>query len=102
MNRALIAIALLALTSCAGSPVIVAQASDCAQLLPASWRQPVAPPDMPEGSTVGEWIAFGDQAIGKLDMANGRTADAIGIVERCEARSKAAVKKSRSRFLGIF
>jgi hypothetical protein len=33
-------------------------------------------------------------------MANGRTKDAIGIVERCEARDAKAVRKSTRRFLG--
>lgn len=57
---------------------------------------------MPDGGTVGEWIAFADAQTGQLDKANGRTADAIGIVERCEARDAAAVKRARPKFLGIF
>jgi hypothetical protein len=58
---------------------------------------------LPAGETVGDWIAFGDAQTGQLDKANGRTADAIGIVERCEARDRDAVAKAkRKRFLGIF
>ena len=35
------------------------------------------------------------QQTGRLDVANGRTRDAIEIVERCEARDAAAVQKAR-------
>ena len=57
---------------------------------------------MPDGSTVGDWIAFGDAQTGRLDVANGRQADTLAIIGRCEARDRHAVKKSRSKFLGIF
>jgi hypothetical protein len=49
---------------------------------------------------VGDWIAFGDAQTAKLDQANSRTKDAIGIVERCEARDAAAVKRASRGFLG--
>ena len=55
---------------------------------------------MPDGDTVGEWISFADAQTGKLDMANGRTRDAIDIVARCEARDAAAVKRATRGFLG--
>ena len=58
---------------------------------------------MPEGETVGDWVAFGDAQTAQLDKANGRTADAIGIVQRCEARDRAAVNTAKHRrVLGIF
>jgi hypothetical protein len=47
--------------------------------------------------TVGDWIAFADAQTGRLDQANDRTVSAIGIVERCEARDAAAVKRARRR-----
>jgi hypothetical protein len=72
----------------------------CATLLPPDWRVGVAPADLPDGNTVGDWIAFGDSQTGKLDQANGRTKDAIGIVERCEARDAEAVKKAKRGFFG--
>jgi hypothetical protein len=72
----------------------------CASLLPADWKAGVAPADLPDGNTVGDWIAFGDAQTGKLDVANGRTKDAIGIVERCEARDATAVKKAKRGFFG--
>jgi hypothetical protein len=50
--------------------------------------------------TVGDWIAFADAQTGKLDEANGRTRDAIGIVERCETRDAAAVKRARRGWVG--
>jgi len=60
----------------------------------------VAPAPLPEGVTVGDWVAFADAQTGRLDDANGRTRDAIGIVERCEARDAAAVKQARRGWLG--
>jgi len=52
--------------------------------------------------TVGDWIAFADAQTGQLDKANERYVAAVGIVERCEERDKAAVKKARPKFLGVF
>lgn len=91
------------LISCAGTPVVTAMPNSCASLLPSEWKQGVAGAPLPDGDTVGDWIAFADQQTGKLDVANDRTKSAIGIVERCEARDAAAVKHAtRRRFLGIF
>lgn len=58
--------------------------------------------DLPIGSTVGDWIAFADAQTGQLDKSNDRYRAAVGIVERCEARDREAVKRSRSKFLGLF
>jgi len=80
----------------------VASPSACSALIPDSWREPVPGADIPAGNTVGEWIAFADAQTGQLDKANGRTTDAIGIIERCEARDAAAVKKAKPKVLGIF
>ena len=49
----------------------------------------------PETASAGDWIAFGDAQTGRLDQANGRTSDAIDIVERCEARERDALKRAR-------
>jgi hypothetical protein len=58
---------------------------------------------MPEADTVADWISFADQQTGQLDKANDRALAAIGIIERCEARDQAAVKRARrGRFLGLF
>jgi hypothetical protein len=70
--------------------------------LPPEWKQGVAGAELPDGNTVGDWIAFGDAQTGRLDQANERTKAAIGIVERCEERDAAAIKRAtRNRFLGI-
>jgi hypothetical protein len=74
----------------------------CSELVPDSWRKPVPGAPLPAGDVVGDWIAFADAQTGQLDKANGRTADTIGIIERCEARDAAAVKRARPKFLGIF
>lgn len=91
----------LALTACAGGPPIVtASAADCAGLLPASWKAGVSGAELPpEAASVGDWIAFGDAQTGRLDLANGRTADAIAIVERCETRERDALKRARRGWL---
>jgi hypothetical protein len=77
------------------------RSASCSTLLPGEWRQGVAGAPLPDGETVGDWVAFADAQTGKLDQANGRTRDAIGIVERCEARDAAAVKRATRTFLGI-
>jgi hypothetical protein len=93
---------MLALEACP-APIVSASANSCATLLPQEWKQSVPGAPLPEGDTVGDWIAFGDQQTGKLDIANDRTKSAIGIVERCEQRDAEAVKRAtRGRFLGIF
>jgi hypothetical protein len=69
-------------------------------LVPQSWTEGVAPPPLPDGNLVGDWITFGDAAIGKLDVANGRTKDVIELQKRCEARDAAAVKHATKSWLG--
>ncbi len=111
---------LLAVTACASSPVIVADPSACADLVPADWAKgvpgaapPASLPPVPAAATAAEqlaqamiglksWTAFGVDQSNRLDQANGRTADAIGIIARCEARDAAAVRKARPKFLGMF
>lgn len=96
---------LLATPGCApfvGGPVISATPSACSSLIPDSWRKPVDGAPLPFGDVVGDWIAFADAQTGKLDIASGRIADVLSIIERCEERDRAAVKRSRSKLLGIF
>lgn len=100
--RPLLITVALVLGGCAAAPVVTAAPSSCAALLPPEWTQGVAGAPLPDGNTVADWEVFADAQTGKLDQANGRTKDAIGIVERCEARDAAAIKHaSRTRFLGI-
>ena len=93
--------AMLVLTGCAGGVRIIATPGACSALLPDNWREAVPGASLPAGDTVGDWIAFGDAQTGQLDKANGRTADAIGIVERCEARDAKAIERARPKFLGL-
>lgn len=72
------------------APPVYLTASDCAGLIPSSWKQGVASTPLPAGKTVGEWVAFGDAQTGQLDIANGRYSDAMNILENCEALLKKA------------
>lgn len=95
--------AALGLTACAGTPVVTTVPASCGSLLPPEWKNGVAGAPLPDGDTAGDWIAFGDAQTGKLDQANERTKASIGIVERCEARDAAAVKRAtRRKLLGLF
>jgi hypothetical protein len=60
----------------------------------------VAGAPLPDGDTVGDWVAFADQQTGKLDIANDRTKASIGIIERCEQRDAQAVKRATRGFWG--
>ena len=102
MRLLLAGCAMLACGACVGGPVIATTPGACSDLIPDSWRLPVEGADLPEGSVVGDWIAFADAQTGRLDIANGRTQDTLGIIERCEERDKVAVRRSRARFLGLF
>lgn len=98
--RMILAVAALGLLSGCAAPIVTATPNSCSSLLPNSWREGVAPPPLPEGNEVGDWITFGDSAIGKLDQANGRTIDVITIVERCESRDAQAVKRATRGWFG--
>ena len=89
----LLALAILPLTACAG-PTVLSTPNSCASLVPSAWNAGVAAPALPNDDTVGAWVEFGDAAIGKLDVANGRYRDAREIQAKCEARDKAAVKRA--------
>lgn len=101
MKRVAIIILALAQSACwGGPPIVTASSSSCAALLPQEWKEAVEGAAIPLGDTVGDWIAFGDAQTGKLDQANDRTASAIGIIERCEQRDAAAIKKASRGFWG--
>lgn len=97
--RALI-LALL-LGACVSAGPIVSEPGNCSAYVPDSWREPVAGADLPDGETVADWIVFGDQQTGRLDIANGRLADTLHIVGECERRSAEAIEHSRRGFLGL-
>jgi hypothetical protein len=108
----------LAAAGCAGSPVIVASPSACSKVLPAEWEKgvghaespPPAPPK-PQGlqaqidwtlEQLKIWTGFAVDEANRVDQADGRTRDTIGIVRRCEERDAEAVSKSRPKVLGLF
>ncbi len=101
MKRLALALMPLAAGACvAGQPTVTTQSAACSTLLPDSWKAGVAGAPLPDGDTVGDWIAFGDAQTGKLDQANERTTSAIGIVSRCEERDRAAVRRGSRGFFG--
>ena len=94
--------ATLASAACVSAPPIVTASSACSSLLPTEWQEGVDGAPLPEGDTVGDWIAFGDAQTGQLDKANDRYRAATGIVARCEQRDRDAIDRARPKFLGIF
>jgi hypothetical protein len=98
--RALI-LALL-LGGCVSAGPIIAAPSSCSTLIPDSWRAGVEGAPLPDGETIGDWLAFADAQTGRLDVANDRLASSLHIVSACEARDAAAVKRARPKVLGVF
>jgi hypothetical protein len=76
--------------------------------VPADWAKGVehAPAPAQEADALAQmkaWIGFATAEAAHVEMANARTRDALGIIERCEARDAQAVKLvARRRFLGLF
>ena len=88
---------LAGLSACARPPAPILLASPCSTLVPAEWKAGVPAPSLPSGSTAGDWSAYADAAVGQLDRANGRTLDALTIVERCEARDQESADRLKPR-----
>jgi hypothetical protein len=99
--RRLIPFLALLLGGCVSAGPIIATPSACSSLIPDAWAEGVEGAPLPDGDEVGDWIVFGDQQTGRLDVANGRQADTLAIIERCEERDREAVQRSRPRFLGL-
>jgi hypothetical protein len=80
---------------------VVGPTAGCSTLVPEAWKDGVDSADFPSpGELAGDleakataWRTFGVRQTGQLDKANGRTADAIGIVEACERRDANAVRQ---------
>lgn len=94
--------AMLVLPACVSAPLsVTAQPAGCAAILPPEWEKGVEAPEFSgEGDQVGDWVSYADAVTGKLDVANDRTVSAIGIVERCEARDKEAIRRGSRGFFG--
>ena len=75
--------------------------ASCARLIPENWSEGVkgAPvPQMDALDLLGQvkaWAGAYVASEGQLAKANGRTADAIGIMQRCEAMMNAARPDSK-------
>ena len=98
---------LLAVQGCVGSTLVSAPPPACSSLIPDDWAAGVkhAPPPAQETDPVARlkvWIGFGVAEAGNVEIADQRTRDALGIIQRCEARDAAAVNKSRRKILGLF
>lgn len=105
----LAALLMLGVTGCA-TFVVRSDATPCSTLIPTQWALGVPddadPPEhaaLPAGSSwqalyddaivaLKEWTGFGVAQTRNLRAANGRTADAINLIARCEARDAAALK----------
>ena len=109
MKRLIVTLALgAALTGCINRPIVSIPPASCAQLVPAEWAEGVEAAPIPANEPqISEWLgkpltaamvaaivapwATGYVAMsGQLTKANGRTADAVTIVSRCEAMVNAA------------
>jgi hypothetical protein len=80
------------------APPVYQTANTCSTLIPEYWYKPT-PDDplwgiesaaLPADRSAGAWVQFGEAQTGQLDKANGRTKDAVGIVQKCEARDRDA------------
>ena len=92
MRKMLLLSAMPCLMLCACKTVTVTTPpASCARLIPESWSEGVkgAPiPDLDALDMLGQvkaWAGAYVASEGQLTKANGRTADAIGIMQRCEA-----------------
>jgi hypothetical protein len=109
----------LAVTACVQSPPIFAEIPDCSSLVPQGWRDGVghaAKPAVaaaPRDDSLAEqlrhatdslkaWIGFGAAEAGQVEKADDRLTSALGIIERCEARDAAAIRRSKPKRFGIF
>lgn len=75
----------------------VLDAMPCGPLIGASLRADVAPVDLPEGETVGEWIAALDGQTGKLDQANANRRAVVEITDACDRQRASVVEAMRPR-----
>lgn len=83
-------------------------AAPCSTLVPGEWLKGVPAADLPVSAKLADghddarpWQSGFIAQTGQLEVANGRMPDAIGIIQRCEARDAEAVKRARHSFLGL-
>ena len=94
--------ATVSVAGCVTAGPILAETGRCSEYVPNAWWLPIAAAELPDGNTVGDWIAFGDAQTAVVDKLTGRIGDIKHIVGECERRAAGAVKASRPKFLGVF
>lgn len=97
----------LAATGCVSSPPIAARRTACSALVPSHWKSGVEGAALPAESVdplaaLKAWISFGIEQTGQLDKSNGRTSDALAIIERCETRDAAAIDAAGKRWWQVW
>lgn len=98
---------MLIVSGCGKTPIVSTPPASCSALIPQGWKKPVQGAAIPKPADTSQWIgkpltdamaaaivapwaSWGVEQTGQLDKANGRTADGIAIMERCEALVNAA------------
>lgn len=91
MKRLLATVVLCAgLSGCISRPVVSVPPARCASLIPASWAEGVDAEPVPDTSgmsaidQIKAWATAYVGMGGQLEKANGRTADTVAIIARCE------------------
>lgn len=79
------------------SIVVTRPASSCLSLIPDTVKAATPGAPLPKDDTAGQWVAFGSNQTGQLELANRDKATAIEIVEKCEARDAETVKALTKR-----
>lgn len=105
MRALIVAVLGLALAGCGSKVIVSTPKAHCADLTPSAWAEGVEaapiPTDAPvemgkplteavRAAIVAPWAGAYVMMSAALEVANGRTVDAIGIPKRCEALMNAA------------
>lgn len=96
----ILALCSVSMTGCLGTmPIVTTLAAlDCASLIPPTYRRPVPPvPLLRVGATVGELGSALDGQTGRLDKANGRTADLVAIADTCQAQQAKVLAELKAK-----
>jgi hypothetical protein len=98
VNRLILIAPIALLGGC--QTIVTTPPADCADYIPAAWKEPVPGAPLPATDTVQDWQKFGVAQTGQLSKANGRSSDILHIFGTCEAKANKA--RPRKKFLGLF
>lgn len=104
MRPMLAALTVLLAGGCVTPTPIIANDAGCSELITDQMAAAVPGAPAPAATTgdldadLREWMAFGVAQTGQLRKANEDKADQLGIIRRCEARDRAAVRAARPGF----